>query len=315
MARLTILRPGLMMTVQDAGRQGLLRFGVSGSGAMDPEALALANALVGNPADAAGLEFAFLGGEITLDDDRTVAVCAGVADLRIDGARVPGWSGHRLRAGQRLSIGATPGTVWGYVAVSGGIVTPPVLGARATHLRSALGGLEGRVLRDADHLPLGAEGDGGPRVLRQAWRSRGGPVRVVLGPQDGCFGPQAIAAFLRARFIASARRDRMAMVLDGPRIAAAQGHDIVSDGTLAGSVQVPGSGQPTVLMADRQTTGGYPKIATVSSVDLPRLAQMPVGHRFRFQAISQAQAEDVLIAARRAFRRAVAQLRDQTVSR
>ncbi|MFT3689860.1 biotin-dependent carboxyltransferase family protein [Paenirhodobacter sp.] len=309
MAQATILRPGMMMTVQDAGRPGLLRFGVSGSGPMDPEALEIANALVGNDPGAACLEFAYLGGEIRLDEDRSIAVCAAATELRIDGARVPAWCSHRLRAGQVLAIGATPGSVWGYVAVSGGIATPPVLGSRATHLRSGLGGLEGRALREGDCLPLGTGAPGPERMLRQGWRSRTGPIRVVMGPQDRAFALEERARFLSEPFIASARRDRMAMVLDGPRIAAAGGHDIVSDGTLAGSVQVPGSGQPTVLMADRQTTGGYPKIATISSVDLPRLAQMPVGHRFRFQAISQPQAEEVLICARRAFRRALDQVR------
>lgn len=312
MAQMKILRPGMSMTVQDRGRAGLLRFGVSGSGPMDAEAMEMANALVGNPADAAALEFAFLGGEILFDDDRSIAVCAGVSDLRIGGSPVPAWASHRVRAGDVVQIGATPGTVWGYIAVSGGIATAPVLGSRATHLRSGLGGA---ALREGDTLPLGPGDPAAARALREGWRSRTGPIRVVMGPQDKAFALDERARFLSESFIASARRDRMAMVLEGPRIMAAGGHDIVSDGTLAGSVQVPGSGQPTVLMADRQTTGGYPKIATISSVDLPRLAQMPIGHRFRFQAVSQPQAEDILISARQAFRRALEQVQDQTVSR
>lgn len=314
MAQVTILRPGMMMTVQDAGRTGLMRFGVSGSGPMDPEAMAMANALVGNDTDsAAALEFAFFGGEIRLDEDRQIAVCGAVRDLSIDGSPVAAWQSHLLRAGQKLAIGAMPGAVWGYIAISGGLDTPPVLGARATHLRTAIGGLDGRVLRAGDHLSLGTptcEPDRS-RALLRPWRSRTGPIRVVLGPQDSYFSEEVLARFLTRPFTASAKRDRMAMVLEGPALPAARGHDIVSDGTVAGSVQVPGSGQPMVLMADRQTTGGYPKIATIAHVDLPRLSQLPVGRSFRFQAIAQAQAEDLLIRARQAFRDAKAEIEAQ----
>ncbi|RWR28319.1 biotin-dependent carboxyltransferase [Sinirhodobacter populi] len=308
MAQVTVLRAGLMMTVQDAGRAGFLRFGVSGSGPMDPEALRMANALVGNDPEAAALEFAYVGGVLRFADDRMVAVCAAATDLKIDGARALPWRSHLLRAGQELSVGATPGSVWGYVAVSGGIATPPVLGARSTHLRTGIGGLGGRALQDGDDLPLGA-GDIGPvRVLRNPWRVRGGAIRVVMGPQDDYFSPEILRRFLNGPYAATNQRDRMALILDGPDLPAVRGHDIVSDGTLAGSIQVPGSGRPMVLMADRQTTGGYPKIATVTGIDLPRLAQMPTGRRFRFQAVPQDRAEDLLIAARAAFRHALAEV-------
>ncbi|WP_136685815.1 5-oxoprolinase subunit C family protein [Falsirhodobacter xinxiangensis] len=308
MRQAEILRPGMMMTVQDSGRRGMLRFGVSGAGPMDPDAMRMANALVGNPADAATLEFAFFGGAIRFGDDRMVAVCGAVRDLRIGGNPVAPWQSHLVRAGQELTIGAMAETVWGYVAIGGGIGTQPVLGARSTHLRTGIGGIEGRTLQAGDALPLGGAEPVPMRKLGAPWRVRSGAIHVVPGPQDDRFGAAAVTDFLRGPFTVTQKRDRMAMVLDGPRIHAEMGHDIVSDGTLPGSIQVPGSGQPLVLLSDRQTTGGYPKIATIASVDLSRLAQMVSGRPFRFTAISQSRAEDMLIAHRDAFSRALAEV-------
>lgn len=311
MARITLHRPSIMMTVQDGGRRGYLRFGVSGSGAMDPEAMVVANTLVGNAPDAGLLEFAQFGGTLTCDEDRLVAACGDLAGLRIGGEPVRPWQSHLLRRGQELSLGAMRETVWGYVAISGGIDTDPVLGARATHLRSGLGGAGGRVLGEGDSLPLGPGGaDRRLRKLTRPWRGRSGPVHVVMGPQDDLFAPEIIARFLSGPYRIGAKRDRMALILEGPALPARAGHDIVSDGTLPGSIQVPGSGQPIVLMADRQTTGGYPKIATLASVDLARLGQMPSGRDFCFRRISPDHAEDLLIARRAGFARLLSEIAD-----
>ncbi|MFT4011859.1 MAG: biotin-dependent carboxyltransferase family protein [Paracoccus sp. (in: a-proteobacteria)] len=302
MSRITILQPGMMMTVQDAGRHGLLRFGVSRSGAMDPDAMVVANALVGNPAGAAVLEFAQFGGSLTLDEDRVIAACGDLFALRINKTPVRPWESHLLRKGDELSLGPMRETVWGYLAISGGIAADPVLGARATHLRSRLGGHEGRVLVKEDRLPLGEPLSGaraGHRLSRP-WRGRAGAIHVVMGPQDDYFAPETIACFLSAPYRIGTKRDRMALVLEGPELPARKGHDIVSDGTLAGSIQVPGAGLPIVLMADRQTTGGYPKIATIASVDLARLGQMPSGRAFRFRKIGADHAEELLIARQKA---------------
>ncbi|MXN17744.1 5-oxoprolinase/urea amidolyase family protein [Pseudooceanicola sp. GBMRC 2024] len=310
MSRLTILRPGLMMTVQDPGRAGLLSFGVSGSGPIDAEAMEMANALVGNAPGTAALEFAHFGGTLRFDEDRVIAVAGALREIRIDGVAVPCWTGIRIRAGQELSLGGLLGGVWAYLAVSGGLEVPKVLGSAATHLRSGLGGLDGRALVAGDSLPLGPASDVGPgRSLRQIWRSRVGPIRAVPGPQEDRFDPEMQRAFWRGDWRVSARRDRMAMVLEGPQIAARGGHDIVSDGTVAGSVQMPGSGQPIVLLSDRQTTGGYPKIATITSVDLVRLAQTPDGHPVRLRPVPREVAEDLLIANRAAFRAALEDVR------
>jgi biotin-dependent carboxylase-like uncharacterized protein len=311
MKLLKILKPGLMMTVQDRGRHGLLRSGVSRSGPMDQSSFDIAMALVGNGPDAAGLEFAYIGGTLEVTEPVYFAVTGGAVEIRIDGAMVPAWESHQLLPGQILTIGGLRDAVWGYIAISGGVDTPAVLGSRATHLRTAIGGLEGRALVEGDELPLGDCQTGKPRRLTSMWRRRRGAIRVIAGPQDDYFDRQAWDMFLKTPFSVSNKRDRMAMMLDGPAIVAAKGNDIVSDATLSGSIQVPGSGHPIVLMADRQTTGGYPKIATVSSVDLPRLAQMPTGSSFRFTRIAQHEAETMLIAERQALRDVIRDLGQQ----
>ncbi|ODN72496.1 biotin-dependent carboxyltransferase family protein [Methylobrevis pamukkalensis] len=301
-ARLTVVAAGPLTTVQDRGRRGFLHAGVSVSGPMDPAALDLANALVGNDADAAGLEFFGPGGRYRTDADRRIAVTGGDVDIRIAGRKVEPWESHLLPAGEDLVVGALRDAVWGTIAVSGGIDTPPVLGARATHLRTGVGGHEGRALQTGDVLPLG-EAEAGPLLrLPAPYRREAGPLRLIPGPQDDLFSQETWDALLGADFTVSALRDRMATALDGPPLRAIAGHDIVSDGTPAGSIQVPGSGRPIVLMAERQTAGGYPKIATLASVDLPRLAQMPGGATVRFVTITREAAEDLLLAERRRLR-------------
>ena len=301
---LRVLAAGPMLSVQDPGRPGLRRFGVSAAGPMDPPAMQLANALCHNPDTAAVLEFAGLGGRFHVTRPALVAVTGGDCDLRIDDRPIAAGESHRLMPGETLVIGALRDAVWGYLGIAGGIVSPPVLGARSTHLRSGLGGLGGRRLIEADVLPLGPASDALPRLRAATPRisSGTGPVRVVLGPQHQRFAPEVLARLVTESFIVSAQRDRMAMVLDGARLPAIEGHDIVSDGTVPGAIQVPGSGQPIVLMAEAQTTGGYPKIATVIGADLARLAQMPTGSALRFAAVTRDQAEDIWIAHRRFLR-------------
>ena len=295
---LRVLAAGPLLSVQDPGRPGLRRFGVSAAGPMDPPAMQLANALCHNPDTAAVLEFAGLGGRFHVTRPALVAVTGGDCDLRIDDRPIAAGESHRLMPGETLFIGALRDAVWGYLGIAGGIVSPPVLGARSTHLRSGLGGLGGRRLIEGDVLPLGPAADALPQLRAATPRvsSGAGPVRVVLGPQHQRFAPEVLARLVTESFIVSAQRDRMAMVLDGPRLPAIEGHDIVSDGTVPGAIQVPGSGQPIVLMAEAQTTGGYPKIATVIGADLARLAQMPTGSALRFAAVTRDQAEEIWIA-------------------
>ncbi len=298
---LEILSAGPMLTAQDAGRFGLRHMGVSPAGPIDRAAMALANALVGNDPAAAALEFAGPAGSFRCTRPVRFAVSGADCPIRIDKRVVHAGESHRLNPGETLTIGLPEGATWAYLALSGGIAIDPVLGSRATHLRSGLGGVEGRALRAGDRLPLGQDLPDAP-CLRPASRLSGahpfaesGPIRLILGPQDSSFAPDVIARLTEGTFTITAQRDRMGMVLGGTTLPAASGHDIVSDGTVPGSVQVPGSGMPLVLLAESQTTGGYPKIATVASVDLARLAQQPVGAEIRFAVIAAQQGEDLWI--------------------
>ncbi|WP_086995836.1 biotin-dependent carboxyltransferase family protein [Rhizobium sullae] len=308
MSFIDIRQIGPMTTVQDLGRKGLQHAGVSGSGPMDAPSFRIANALVGNDPMCAGLEFAGVGGSFTVSRPVRFAVTGGDVDIRLDGMRAHPWESYDLLPGVTLTIGALRECLWGYLAISGGIDVAPVLGSRSTHLRSGLGGHHGRRLQAGDRLPIGDAVGSINLALGQPWRRSGRPIRVVCGPQDDYFAEDVRQTFLETPFIVSPTRDRMAQVLDGPPIRAAGGHDIVSDGTCPGSIQVPSSNKLLVLMAERQTAGGYPKIATVASVDLPRLAQVATGRTIRFARISQGQAEELLIAERRALRSVLANL-------
>ncbi|MEV4609324.1 biotin-dependent carboxyltransferase family protein [Neorhizobium sp. LMR1-1-1.1] len=294
-ALLTISRAGPLMSVQDDGRYGFRARGVSTSGAMDRDAHAIANALVGNDADAATIEFALTGGAFTADRDTLIAVTGGSCQVEIAGRSVSTWESHLLKSGETLTVGALRGAVWGYIAISGGIAIPKMLGSRSTHVRTAVGGLNGKALSAGDILPLGDSEKRAPRTLGTPYLRGHGPIAIIPGPQDDYFDEDAWKTFLRQPYRTTTARDRMAMVLDGPVLQAFKGHDIVSDATVVGSIQVPGSGKPIVLTADGQTTGGYPKIATVASFDLARLAQLPAGQQFLFRAISADLAEEQTI--------------------
>ncbi|MBO6882958.1 MAG: biotin-dependent carboxyltransferase family protein [Marivita sp.] len=294
-----------MLTVQDAGRSGLRRFGVSTAGPIDPDAMALANALCANPPMAAALEFAGPGCALRSDTAIRFAVAGADCDIRVGDRRLASGESHVLAPGETLRLGAPQGAVWAYLALSGGLDMAPVLGSRATHLRSGLGGVEGRSLRPSDRLGLGPQADAPCLRLERPLKGtnlrdlHSGPIRLILGPQSARFAPETLERLLSEPFQITPQRDRMAMVLGGVELPATGGHDIVSDGTVPGSIQVPGSGLPLVLLAESQTTGGYPKIATVASVDLPRLAQMPVGASVRFALISRDEGEALWIAQQR----------------
>ncbi len=296
---LAIVAAGPGATLQDAGRRGFLRYGVTGCGPMDPAAFATAQRALGNPPDAAAIEIPLGGLEVEArGGGLDLAVAGGDFDLRLDGRRLPSAVALRLEPGSRLSIRAGARGAWTYLAVAGRIDVPPVLGSRATHTRSHLGGLDGRMLTAGDSLPIAdpRAALSGPMGLEAPWLAADpAPIRVVLGPQDDYFATDQIAAFLGRDWRLSPRSDRMAHALDGEPLAHARGHDIVSDAVAHGAVQVPGSGLPFVLMADRQPTGGYPKIATVIGADLGRMAQIRPGEVVRFAAVDL----ETAVAARR----------------
>lgn len=299
-ARLTVLTPGMLTTVQDLGRPGHEHMGVPPSGAMDPGALRLANALAGNAPGVAALEFTVTGGRLHVLDAACTIAYAGSASLHMAAASgapervLPPWQSHRLPAGATLTIGPLQRGMRGYLAVGGGIAVRPVLGSASTLTRARLGGVEGRALARGDVLAIGSARSAFKRrwlpSRDTAWFYRDAPIGVMLGPQQDHFSQREIDRFLNATYRLAPQSDRMGLRLDGPAVAHAKGADIITDPIAAGSIQIPGAGQPLIAMNDRQTTGGYPKIATVITADLPRLAQLRPGQPLRFEALDAAAA-------------------------
>lgn len=299
-AGLEIVAVGPGVTLQDGGRRGFLRFGITPAGPMDPWAHATANRALGNPPSAAAIEVSLGGIEVEARGEAfSLALCGGDFEARLDGVRLPGACLLPLAPGQRLSIRAGVFGAWATLAVAGRIDLVPVLGSLATHARSGLGGVAGRGLAAGDFLPI-VEARAvveAPTALVAPWLAPDhAPIRVLLGPQDDFFAADQIELFLARDWVVSARSDRMARALEGAPLTHRRGHDIVSDAVAMGAIQVPGSGLPFVLMADRQPTGGYPKIATVIGADLGRLAQRRPGERVRFAAVSY----EAAVVARRA---------------
>lgn len=285
---ITILDPGPQTTIQDLGRAGQLRLGIPASGAVDRFAFIVANRLVGNADGAAGLECTLLGPRFTTQHACAIAVTGAQMPITINGAEASAWTTLLLQPGDEVRLGAARTGLRSYVTFGGGIDVPLVLGSRSTYLRGRLGGLHGRALKKGDVLSLLASRM--PRPWRLA--ARAVPrhasevvVKVVLGPQRDRFTAEGLTAFLSSPYAMLPQSDRMGARLHGAPIAHAAGHDIVSDGIALGSVQVPGDGQPIILLLDRQSTGGYTKIATVCSFEIGRVGQLRPGQTLRFEAV------------------------------
>lgn len=294
MTALRILSAGPGVTIQDGGRHGYLRYGVTVAGPMDPFAHAVANRALGNAAGAAAIEVSPGGVEVTAEDQPLdVAVAGGAFRVTLDGEALPAAAVLRLEPGATLRLRAGDDGMWAYLAVAGGIELPPVLGSQATHLRTGMGGPGGRMLRTGDRLPVGAaagDATGAGEIQAPLLGRPADRIRVLPGPQDDYFDAEVFAAFLAGPWRISERGDRMACFLEGPVLTHRLGFNIPSDGVAMGAIQVPGEGQPIVLMADRQSTGGYPKIATVIGADLGRLAQARPGTQIAFRSVSHAEA-------------------------
>ncbi|MCU0802766.1 MAG: biotin-dependent carboxyltransferase family protein [Rhodobacteraceae bacterium] len=287
MTVLHILQAGPATTLQDRGRHGFLRFGVTPAGPMDWFSHQLANRLLENPPDAAVIEIGPTGLICTAPaGPLRLAVVAPGFSVERGKDRLPGRVALTLQKGQRLIIRPGPaGGMWAYLALPGGVDAPPVMGSRATHLRSGLGPgpvQTGDTLQAVDPGRAAQEGQPDQGLILPPLPPGPDALRYVPGPQDDLFGPDSHAALQAGPYAVSPRSDRMAYRLTGPPLPALAGHDIVSDGIAMGAIQVPGDGQPFVLMADRQPTGGYPKIGTVIRADLPILAQLRPGVPFRF---------------------------------
>lgn len=284
-------RAGMLTTVQDLGRPGHRAAGVPLAGAMDSFALRVANLLVGNPENTAALEFTLRGPDLEFSVETMVAF--GGADF---GAG-PLWQPVNVSAGGRLSFGAARAGCRGYLAIAGGFDVAPTLGSRATYLRAALGGHEGRALRDGDVLRAAEP----HRRVVGRWHiderilpaySAAPTVRVVRGAQAGEFG----AGFCGDSFSISPKSDRMGVRLAGSALTRTNHAELVSMTVVPGTVQVPPDGQPIILMADAQTIGGYPQIAHVIGVDLPLVAQLRPGDTVRFREVLLAEAHELTLA-------------------
>jgi len=303
-----VLDPGLLTTVQDRGRWGSQALGVPVSGPMDGVSHRLANLLVGNDPDCATLEVTLTGPTLEFLATTTFAVAGAAFDLHVDGRPVPHGVPHHVGRGRCLRFGRRVAGARAYLAVTGGIEVPLVLGSRSTDLASGLGGLDGRALRAGDRLEIGGARDvrrpSGPREAPLPLPRGGASVRVLPGGDEGRFDRDILDVFWRSRFTIQPESNRMGYRLLGPSLAATGAGALLSSATPVGTVQVPPTGQPIVLMSDRQTMGGYPKVATVISADLPVAGQLAPGDWIAFERCDRRVAVAALIAVEQKLMRA-----------
>lgn len=297
-----VVKPGLLTSVQDLGRFGYQASGVPVAGPMDSFSHRLANQLVGNDPTAATLEITLIGPELTVGADTTMAISGAHFDVTCDDRPVAMGASFGVRAGSRLKFGRVHQGARAYLAVAGGVQTAPVLGSRATHLVSRMGGVAGRALVAGDRIPIAAEA--APRPHRKSaglmLPSRGRALlRVLLGPQDHWFAPDAVKSLMGVSFRISPRSNRMGYRLEGPPLSRVKDGELISEPVGLGAIQVPAAGEPILLMADRQTAGGYPKIGHVISADLPLAGQLAPGDFIEFVRCSPQEAVAALIARER----------------
>lgn len=317
-----VIKPGALTTVQDLGRFGFQRFGVPVGGAMDEQAHRLANLLVANAQGTAALEITMMGPRLRFSATALIAITGADLSPRIGEQALPLATPVLVRAGSQLDFGRRTAGLRACLAVHGGLAVEPVMGSRSTYLRGGFGGFAGRALHKGDVLPVGpgdAEGvfgelreklhsgalpfvalDAPPRLSQPDPVEGPTMVRVMAGEQWQAFTGEAQRALVEAEFRLSPQSDRMGLRFEGPTLALREPLEMISEAVAFGTVQVPPNGNPIVLMADRQTTGGYPKIASVASVDLPLLAQLAPQQSVRFALIPLQEAQRLDLARARA---------------
>jgi len=301
---LEIISPGFQSFIQDKGRTGFQEFGIPICGSVTPHWMELGNHLIGNAANDAGIEFRVLGPTLkAVDQPVKLVVCANVeieivsrGEAEVHTHKVSGWRSFTLNPDEEAKICALEQTVSGFIAVSGGVDVKPVMGSRSTYVRSELGGLDGGFLKPGDCVKLGGKSiklaGEADKILPSPPIGTVDRVRVVQGPQEDFFEPATLAQFFENTYTISKQSDRMGARLEGLPLhhKKDKGSQIISDGVTPGAIQVPGNGQPIVLLNDGQTVGGYPKIATVISTDLHLIANSLPGTQFRFEAVSAHEA-------------------------
>lgn len=290
-----IITPGLLTTVQDFGRVGVMKNGFTQNGAMDRYSMTVANRLCGNCDSAPVLEMTVLGVTARFTQDTVICVSGADFGTKINDKPIKRNKAYKINKGDILSMGAAKSGMRAYLAVAGGIVGEYVFGSASTNLKFAFGGHFGKKLQSGDVLSIGTGafplGEIDKWEIPESEYSKDAQLRVVLGPQNEMFTDEDIRLFLSQEYEVTAQSDRMGIRLSGEPLKSKNGMDIISDGIVFGSVQVPNSGEPIILMADHQTTGGYAKIATVISVDLPRASQLSAGNTVRFKSVTVEEAE------------------------
>lgn len=302
---MNVKRAGFLTSVQDLGRTGFRESGVSTSGALDSFALRVANLLVGNDESAAGIEITLGGLQLRFDDERVVAWCGGDFDVRLRATALPAGHACFVSAGDELKFGPPKVGCRAWLAISGGIEVPVVLGSRSSDLRAAFGGLDGRSLRDGDVLPLRTRPGSSPLATGISswsaphdWASpaKCQPIlRFVRGCDWDRFNASTLQRFRSEPFAVSPDSDRMGVRLDGPELQRKDSTDLISEAVAPGTVQIPPSGKPILLLQDCQTVGGYRKIAHVITVDLGIAAQLRAGDHVRFSEVSLSEAHRLLL--------------------
>lgn len=307
METIKILDAGLLTTVQDLGRYGFQRYGVSASGVMDEYSAKIANKLVGNKVGEAVLETTLKGVQIEFLQNTAVAITGGNCDVTLNGTKIELWQSYLVNRGDILKMGICRSGLRNYLAFAGGIDVPIIMNSKSTNLKAKVGGFNGRKLMTGDILSVGVGSLETPLTLNKHYiptYSKDIKVGVILGQQDDHFTEAGIKTFLNETYTVTQESDRMGIRLSsvsGATIEHKNGADIISDGITFGAIQVPGSGQPIVMMADRQTTGGYTKIGNVISSDLAKLAQATPGTKVKFveytleQAVQAIKNNDIII--------------------
>ena len=295
---IVVENPGMLTTVQDIGRSGWQRFGVPVAGAMDGRALRLANLLVGNDENQSALEVTITGPTLRFSTSNYFAITGADFLPKLNGRPIPSYSAILAREGDVLSLSGAQGGCRGYVAFAGGLDVPEVMGSRSTYMKGSFGGFEGRKLRPGDKIPFTAPHTALTNVSKRTleperYSDREICLRVVRGPQDFAFTEKGYETFLGTPYAVTDECDRMGVRLEGEGIEHVKDGNMISDGIALGSVQVPSNGKPIIMLADRQTTGGYTKIATVVSVDIPLIAQSRPGTVVHFREVDMAAAQEL----------------------
>jgi antagonist of KipI len=308
-----IIKPGLLTTIQDLGRYGFQKFGVIVSGVMDSLSHRIANLLVGNEENAPTLEITMVGPVIEFERDTLISICGGDLSPSIDGKFVPLWRPVFVKKGSQLRFGQCKAGCRSYLAVAGGFDVPRVMGSASTYLRAGIGGFKGRPLQAGDELKLSPPNNRSIRMIHDFSSKLGDrkfvgtkwsvsaefipisnkipSIRVIKGRQYHLFSKESQKSFFREPFEITTQSDRMGYRLKGPILSLASAEEMISEAVNFGTIQVPPDGNPIVLLADRQTTGGYPKIGQVATVDLPYIAQLKPGDKIKFVEVSHEEAQ------------------------